>query len=320
MVMINTKYTIEPHVNGGSPIMADGNVIFNDMLGSSLGTVENGTFKEIGRTSFGDQLSNSSTPELSNFSNDFFTGKPAVAGLGYSFLFRNYRADVSKWQTSDPLGYPDGWNNFAYCGNNGTSSLDTMGLYTNAQKAVLSLGGIYIARAIFAGTSPFIGIPANNALKHFFLPPSFGEALGGAPGIQAAIDTIIEDLSPCSLSPGIYQYPPIPLNIDIGDGLFEAINIGNLTVKPTLVVFPGDGETYRSHWTLMLICTYHDYVDWNSYSELVAEGAIKQKYNLLHIFPHVPEMLADMIFDKTLGAAFHFTTTWTTRKEGSCPE
>jgi RHS repeat-associated protein len=128
MVAINTKYTIEPHANGGSPIMADGNVIFNDMLGSSLGTVENGTFKEISRTSFGDQLSNSSTPELSNFSNDFFTEKPSVEGLGYSFLFRNYRADVGKWQTADPLGYPDGWNNFAYCGNRFLSSVDILGL------------------------------------------------------------------------------------------------------------------------------------------------------------------------------------------------
>jgi hypothetical protein len=93
-----TKYSVEPHVNGGSPIMADGKVIFNDMLGSSLGTVENGEFCEIRRTSFGDQLSNSSTPELSNFSADFFTGKPSVEGLGYSFLFRNYRSDLGKWQ------------------------------------------------------------------------------------------------------------------------------------------------------------------------------------------------------------------------------
>ncbi len=129
MVAINTKYTIEPHVNGGSPIMADGKVIFNDMLGSSLGTVENGTFKEISRTSFGDQLSNSSTPELSNFSNDFFTGKPSVEGLGYAFLFRNYRSDLGKWMSSDPLGYPDGWNNLAYVKNHVICSFDYLGMY-----------------------------------------------------------------------------------------------------------------------------------------------------------------------------------------------
>ncbi len=48
----------------------------------------------------------------------FFTGKPLVGELGYAFLMRNYRSDTGKWQTSDPLGYPDGWNNYAYCNNN----------------------------------------------------------------------------------------------------------------------------------------------------------------------------------------------------------
>jgi len=47
--------------------------------------------------------------------------------LGYSFLFRNYRSDLGKWQTSDPLGYPDGWNNLAYCGNKVTISIDWLG-------------------------------------------------------------------------------------------------------------------------------------------------------------------------------------------------
>ncbi|MGN0845803.1 MAG: hypothetical protein ACI4RA_00275, partial [Kiritimatiellia bacterium] len=55
---------------------------------------------------------------------DFFTGKPQVAGLGRVFLFRNYRADLAKWQTADPLGYPDGWNQLAYCGNSSTTSVD----------------------------------------------------------------------------------------------------------------------------------------------------------------------------------------------------
>ena len=33
----------------------------------------------------------------------FFTGKPLVPGLGRVFLMRNYRADLAKWQTADPL-------------------------------------------------------------------------------------------------------------------------------------------------------------------------------------------------------------------------
>ena len=40
---------------------------------------------------------------------------------------RNYRADLSKWQTADPLGYPDGWNPLAYCGNRVTDAVDLWG-------------------------------------------------------------------------------------------------------------------------------------------------------------------------------------------------
>ena len=56
-----------------------------------------------------------------------FTGKPHIGELGYAFLFRNYRADMGKWQTADPLGYPDGWNNFAYGNNQCTMGFDFLG-------------------------------------------------------------------------------------------------------------------------------------------------------------------------------------------------
>ncbi|MBP5284517.1 MAG: hypothetical protein ILO34_00195, partial [Kiritimatiellae bacterium] len=60
-------------------------------------------------------------------SNAFFTGKPHVEGLGRTFLFRNYRASIAKWQTTDPLGYPDGWNQLVYCNNGVTSAVDLWG-------------------------------------------------------------------------------------------------------------------------------------------------------------------------------------------------
>ena len=37
------------------------------------------------------------------------------------------RSDYGKWQTTDPLGYPDGWNNFAYCNNKSNTSIDYFG-------------------------------------------------------------------------------------------------------------------------------------------------------------------------------------------------
>ena len=107
------SYINEPYVTGGNPIIADNDVMFNDMLGNTVAI--NG--KSVDMTAFG---------ETEN-TNAMFTGKPHVAELGYAFLFRNYDSSLGKWSTADPLGYPDGWNNFAYCNNWTTTAIDWLG-------------------------------------------------------------------------------------------------------------------------------------------------------------------------------------------------
>ena len=111
-------YINEPYVTGGNPVMAGDDVLFNDMLGSTLAV--NGNPVEM--TSFGETADK----------NAFFTGKPMIDELGYTFLFRNYRSDYGKWQTTDPLGYPDGWNNLAYVNNGVTVLVDWLGAATIA--------------------------------------------------------------------------------------------------------------------------------------------------------------------------------------------
>jgi len=120
----NTELTNEPYVTGGNPIMANDKALFNDMLGSTLGVAANGSYTPINRTSFG-EVDNASSGEY-----NFFTGKPNVEGLGYSFLFRNYNANNGKWLSQDPLGYPDGWNNTAYINNQTIDKIDMLGLAT----------------------------------------------------------------------------------------------------------------------------------------------------------------------------------------------
>ena len=121
-----TKYINEPHVGGGNPVLAIGGdgqkteAIFTDMLGTSMGKVEENGYSAIDKTSFGADTSDSAS---------FFTGKPYVEDLGYAFLFRNYRADMGKWLSQDLIGYPDGWNNFAYCNNSVILLLDNMGAF-----------------------------------------------------------------------------------------------------------------------------------------------------------------------------------------------
>ena len=124
-----TEYVNEPAVTGGNPILANGKGLFNDMLGNSLGVAEKDKFTAIKRDAFGQTLANSAGTEY-----NLFTGKPRIGGLGYAFLFRNYRPNLGKWQTSDPLGYPDGWNSFAYGNSAVTSGVDYQGtkwVYTN---------------------------------------------------------------------------------------------------------------------------------------------------------------------------------------------
>ena len=129
-----TKYINEPHAGGGNPVFAIGGetteAIFTDMLGTSIGYVKDGNYSEITKTSFGADTSDKSS---------FFTGKPYVEDLGYAFLFRNYRADMGKWGISDIIGYPDGWNNFAYCNNDITNVVDLLGAAGHAINKVVTM-------------------------------------------------------------------------------------------------------------------------------------------------------------------------------------
>ena len=112
-----TELLNEPAVTGGNPVLSGDKVLFNDMLGNTLGVKGKDAYQPIKMTAFGE----------SDNVNAFFTGKPLVGELGYAFLFRNYRPEQGKWQTADPLGYPDGWNNFAYVNNWVIFSVDPLG-------------------------------------------------------------------------------------------------------------------------------------------------------------------------------------------------
>ena len=107
-------------------VSSKGTSFFNDALGTTVVSKSGKTYSAATLSAFGEDL-NHHSPTPTSRSNSFFTGKPHVAGLGHAFLMRNYRAGLAKWQTADPLGYPDGWNQLAYCGNGVTSAVDLWG-------------------------------------------------------------------------------------------------------------------------------------------------------------------------------------------------
>ena len=112
------RFVNEPHIGGGNPVASSkGMTYFNDMLGTTVGAKSNGKYSAAALTAFGEGGSR----------HTFFTGKPRVDGLGHAFLMRNYRASLAKWQTADPLGYPDGWNQLVYCNNRVENRIDVLG-------------------------------------------------------------------------------------------------------------------------------------------------------------------------------------------------
>ena len=117
----------------GNPVVSSkGAAYFNDVLGTTVGAKSNGKYSAAALTAFGERLDNvdSTSSAIRSLGEGWFTGKPYVEGLGRTFLMRNYRAGLAKWQTADPIGYPDGWNQLAYCGNGVTECVDLLGAIT----------------------------------------------------------------------------------------------------------------------------------------------------------------------------------------------
>ena len=125
------QFINEPHIGGGNPVVSSkGTSYFNDMLGTTVGAKSGKTYSVATLSAFGEELNHHSSTSTSHFnSSSFFTGKPAVAGLGHAFLMRNYRAGLAKWQTADPMGYPDGWNQLKYGVNSPFSGVDLLGCW-----------------------------------------------------------------------------------------------------------------------------------------------------------------------------------------------
>ena len=141
-----TSYVNEPYVTGGNPILSSkGDVMFNDMLGTTLGVKSGEQVNQVNMTAFGEPLRDSEGNTPAGAAR-FFTGKPHIGELGYAFLFRNYRPEQGKWQTADPLGYPDGWNNLAYVNNAVTAFIDWLGAAIRGVhgRSLAGIGGILL--------------------------------------------------------------------------------------------------------------------------------------------------------------------------------
>lgn len=172
MLILNT-----PAMTGGNPVLVGEKIIFHDMLGSSIGVLENSRFSAFSRSCFG-EVEDSIGCEA-----DYFTGKPRVANLGYHFLFRNYTSMTGKWTNADPLGYLDGWNNFGYCSNNSINFIDHNGGFA-----------IAILPAISFAFKCYAFIKVTQTVNEKILEPTFNDLAYGTKTADASVLSATPDL------------------------------------------------------------------------------------------------------------------------------
>ena len=180
------QFVNEPHVGGGNPVASSkGTSYFNDALGTTVGSKSNGKYSAAALTAFGENLSVDSPTPTQN--SNFFTGKPMVEGLGHAFWMRNYRAGLAKWQTADPMGYPDGWNQLAYCRNGVVDSVDLWGA-----------GVVYVETQWKYNDSTGIGYPMLSVFKFMKDAWDKGTAVMGALKIKTVKDLAEKAMSELS--------------------------------------------------------------------------------------------------------------------------
>lgn len=109
-------YTNEKHAAGGIPVLIGDSVTVSDFVGTTI-SIGKESFK---CSAFGEGLEEG-----------LFTGKPFSKELdGFVFRYRNYSSDTARWMTCDPLGYPDGSNNYSYVQGDPIHNLDPEGTLT----------------------------------------------------------------------------------------------------------------------------------------------------------------------------------------------
>ena len=102
---------------------------------------------------------------------------------------RNYRAGLAKWQTADPMGYPDGWNQLAYCGNGVTGCVDLWGCVVKTVNLDITTQWQYDdGNGGTTGIKTSVGYPILNVFNYMKDKWKQGTAVMNILGIKTAAD------------------------------------------------------------------------------------------------------------------------------------
>ena len=251
------QFVNEPHVGGGNPVASSkGTSYFNDALGTTVGSKKDGKYSPAVLSAFGENYLTTQPPNHQTF----FTGKPYVEGLGHAFLMRNYRAGLAKWQTADPMGYPDGWNQLAYCNNGVTSAVDLWGASTST---------VFFEHLVHNGNKIATIVAHCN---HDFNNPVFAfdnlVQLSSNPYGEAIVDSSCKNLA---TSEEFFTY-------DVAPGNTYTITIESDTYKYSFKLLSGKSPAKLATsginktidwWYQVEVTTTHTFDGTNAYGELV---------------------------------------------------
>ena len=234
--------------------------------------------------------------------------------MGYAFLFRAYRADQGKWQTSDPLGYPDGWNNFAYVNNGVTATIDPLGLsvwqWTKETLAALGYGIIYIVNAVNNPFNPYYFLTPKEIPKQIadlYAAPVVKEMSSVTNAINLYYANVIgnyNNKSPAgtyTLSSRLY---PISNNHNTAWGAIVGTSTLRVSGSATVSIASDGGRNVL----ITLNCNFYDEIDWKSYEELVVD----HDGNFLNwgLTTDYFEGALDVWLDQGLRASYKIDVSW----------
>ena len=151
-------------------------------------TVEVYRYDVFGRTAIYDGAGRQQRPVSAVGNPYFFTGRRLDFETGlYYYRARMYSPNLGRFMQTDPIGYGDGINWYAYCGNNPVVLVDPEGLSV--------LGG-FVSMIAGQGFDRSVDLSVRDYVNEYVIPANIGSITEGAKGWAAWADGAIPFADP----------------------------------------------------------------------------------------------------------------------------
>jgi len=160
---------------------------------------------------------------------------------------RNYRAGLAKWQTADPMGYPDGWNQLAYGVNSPAEGVDLLGCSwywpfgddeTRERVAIITGQSIPIqgalGKTLLCGQSSELTVETQAVSMSIKVSPTINQVTGGLSQALISLVTGQTFTATIDIKPGTEKLP-ISYTCDAPKHASATSKKGSATFVPEIV-------------------------------------------------------------------------------------